>query len=85
MLTQTQHNYLTGGQSGVLTTMVQLFQNNSCVNFLIVVYRGCAGEENLPLGVKSDRSCDYMGPSNSLWWFCEGDSCNKGQLGKCME
>ena len=59
--------------------MINLCEN-SC--FLTVVYRGCADEENLPLGVKSDRSCEYMGPSNSLWWFCEGDSCNKGQLGK---
>ena len=46
-----------------------------------VVYRGCANQENLPLGVSSyNRQCQYQ--AGSLWFFCDGDLCNSKQLGK---
>ena len=47
-----------------------------------VVYRGCADTENLPYDVRQALNCKYQGPKKSLWWFCEGDLCNEGQLGE---
>ncbi|CAH1773026.1 unnamed protein product [Owenia fusiformis] len=44
-----------------------------------LVYRGCADEENLPLGVNSYSGCQYV--AGSQWYFCKGDLCNKGQIG----
>ncbi|CAH1794485.1 unnamed protein product [Owenia fusiformis] len=44
-----------------------------------LVYRGCANKENLSLGVDPNKQCAYQG--DSLWYFCDGDLCNKKQLG----
>lgn len=44
---------------------------------ILVVYRGCADQNNLPWAVNSHVQCQYQGDSKSLWWFCEGDLCNE--------
>ena len=47
---------------------------------MAVVYRGCADEKLLPMGVSTDLHCRYRGPTESMWWFCEGDLCNGGPV-----
>ncbi|CAH1798859.1 unnamed protein product [Owenia fusiformis] len=42
------------------------------------IYRGCADQNNLPFGVTPYTRCNYK--DGSLWEFCQGDLCNKGQI-----
>ena len=46
----------------------------------IVVYRGCADQYKLPINVDPYKNCQYQ--AGSLWYFCDGDLCNKQQIGK---
>ena len=45
-------------------------------------YRGCADPHNLPFNVNPNANCKYQGPGKSLWYFCDGDRCNNGQIGQ---
>ncbi len=50
------------------------------------MYRGCADPVNLPWGVRPDRPCVPQAAAASIWWFCNGDRCNDGNLygeGRC--
>ena len=52
------------------------------VAFFSVVYRGCADSDKLPWNITSAVNCHYQGSRKALWWFCDGNKCNTGQIGK---
>ena len=56
-----------------------MYHSSRCP-YITVIYRGCADQENLPLGVDTNEKCIYQ--SGSMWNFCYGALCNKGQIGK---
>ena len=48
--------------------------------FVPEIFRGCADPWNLPWGVSNKRNCEQQGYTDSVWWFCDGDLCNHGEI-----
>ena len=45
------------------------------------MFRGCADPWNLPWGIDPDPGSNCRQQNDkSIWWFCEGELCNDGQI-----
>ncbi len=73
-------NTFAHNKSGLQLAAFQEFFKSRCSSFLLTeVFRGCADPWNLPWGVDINNNCKQQ-YDKSVWWFCDGEVCNHGQI-----